>query len=62
MSDKRSDEHRQSTTSERRKQPSSDQTGSGGERRSVNYRDRPSDDGKHGDAGDEPNSGFPRED
>jgi hypothetical protein len=27
---------------------------------SANYHDRPSDDGKHGDAEKEPNEGFPR--
>ncbi len=30
-------------------------------RNDSNYRDRPTDDGKHGDADKEPNEGFPHE-
>ncbi len=62
MSDQRADEDRKNTTRDPRKRPTPDPAGGGRETRSANYRDRPSDDGKHGDAGEEPNSGFPHED
>jgi hypothetical protein len=65
MSDPRTD-HEQPQSSPGgpgRQRPAPNATGSGAAPSDANkYRDRPSEDGKQGDAAQEPNEGFPHDD
>jgi hypothetical protein len=63
MSDPRSDQSAPKPSSGPRQPGTANDTGSGAAPRDANkYRDRPSEDGKQGDAAQEPNQGFPHDD
>jgi hypothetical protein len=65
MADIHSDKRQQTEPANPQRRPGgADKTGSGTSeppRDSVKYRDRPADEGKHGDAAEEPNEGFPHD-
>jgi len=63
MTDPRSSQGAPEQPARPRQPPTPDATGSGAAPRDANkYRDRPSEDGKQGDAAQEPNAGFPHDD
>lgn len=63
MTDSRSSQDATERPARPKQQRPPDATGSGAAPRDANkYRDRPTEDGKQGDAAQEPNAGFPHDD